>query len=166
MADYSKLLMDGEQMRVVTRPHWKFIIAGVCIAAVTFPVLILLLAWSSSSLGGLSKWVNLVIALVALIILIRWTAKPILEWAFTRYYFTTRRVMTRSGIISRKAADIPLDMVSNVYYDQGVLDRFLKCGVVRLDSSGGDGFTLNNVPHVEELTRTLHELVDEAKDEN
>jgi len=151
-------LMDGEQVALSTRPHWKFILAGCCIAAVTVPLWLLAVVKTNVWFGSWSRWPNLVVGVIAVVVLIRYTARPVVQWAFTRYTVTTMRVMSRSGVFTRHAADIPLDHVSNVNYNQSFTDRLMRCGSITLDSSGGDGFELDNVPDVEDITRLIQQL--------
>ena len=157
------LLMGSETLVLVTRPHWRFIIAGSVVAVVTIICWVLWVqlwgSWLGSS-ASIAQWIG---SLIALIVLLRYTARPIFQWLFTRYYFTSKRVMVRSGVISRHASDIPVNKISNIEYRQSVLDRLLRAGTLEIDSSGGDGFPIDNVPNVERITRMLHELVDAAE---
>lgn len=152
------ILMDGETIELKTRPHWRFIIAGLCVAAVCIPLWLMLSNKFYEWFGDNAKYPNIIVGIVALFILARWTLKPLLQWASTVYVVTNHRVMTRWGILSRHASDIPLDHISNVNYNQSLFDRILKCGSVVLDSTGGDGFTLDNVPHVEPIVKTIQQL--------
>lgn len=157
---YSKLLMPGEEMSFVLRPHWRFIIAGLGIGTV---VIVAWWLWADvwqKWLGVNSAIPKYIGAFVAIVILLRYTIRPIVQWLFTKYYFTTYRVMTRKGVVTRKAADIPLDKISNVYYEQQFWDRMLRCGSLIIDSSGGDGFTIDDVPNVERVTRDMHVLIE------
>ena len=160
MSEYSKILMPGEILSFSLRPHWRFIVAGVVVGVVTIVVWWIWVGFWSDWLGTNATIPQVIGSLIALVIILRYTIRPVLQWLVTRYIFTNRRVMTRYGIITRHAADIPLDKVSNVYYEQGILDRILRCGSLVIDSSGGDGFNIDNVPGVEAVTRDLHILVE------
>lgn len=163
MANVDKLLMAGETIKFRTRPHWRFILAGCVIAALVIPVWVWLYLQLKDVAGDWATIPNIVLALIVIAVLLRYSVKPVLAWLTTTYVFSDRRVMSRSGVLHRRAADIPLDKVSNIYYDQTLFDRALHCGTLKLDSSGGDGFELKNVPNVERITTTLHELVELAQ---
>lgn len=157
---YRDFLMPGEEMCFVLRPHWRFIVVGVVIGAAIIAGWI---AWSY--VWGQWLGVNAAIprtlgSLIALVLLIIFTGRPILEWLVTRYYFTTNRVSTKEGLIAKRRGDVPLDEMANIYYDQGVLDRVLRCGTIKIDSSGGQGFAIENVPNVERVTRDIHILME------
>ena len=143
------ILMDGETVELVTRPHWRFIIAGVVVAVVTLLMWWRLSSLTSEVLGGAAPFLNLIFGLIAMIVFLRYTARPIIQWAVTKYTVTSYRVMSRSGIVTRRANDIPLDHVSNVNYSQSLFDRILSCGTLSLDSSGGEGVELEDVANVE-----------------
>lgn len=157
---YKNFLMPGEEMCFVLRPHWRFIVVGVVIGAV------IIAGWVAWSYVW-EKWLGVNAAVprdigtvIALVLLIIFTARPVLEWLVTRYYFTTNRVSTKEGLIAKRRGDVPLDEMANIYYEQGVLDRLLRCGTIQIDSSGGRGFAIDNVPDVERVTRDIHILME------
>lgn len=152
---YEKILMPNEELTFTLRPHWRFIAVGV-VAGVA--LLIALFLWKDlwdMLLGDNSKIAIYIGLIVIAFFFLKWTARPIVQWIFTRYYFTTNRVMVRSGVFVRKTADIPLDKVSNIYTDAGPIDRMLGCGTLIIESSGGKGFTINDVPQVEQVKKDI-----------
>lgn len=157
---YKNFLMPGEEMCFVLRPHWRFIIVGLVIGA---GVIAGWIGWSyvwERWLGVNATIPRNIGTLIALVLLLIFTARPILEWLVTRYYFTTNRVSTKEGLLSKRRGDVPLDEMANIYYEQGVLDRLLRCGTIQIDSSGGRGFAIDNVPDVERVTRDIHILME------
>ena len=132
MADLNKILMSQEKVTLITRPHWRFIVAGCAIAALLIPAWIWLAVTLSNIMDTWGRIPNIILALVAIFILVRYTIRPILRWLTTRYIFTDHRVMSRSGVLARHGADIPLDKVSNIYYEQRPTDRILRCGSLAL----------------------------------
>ena len=79
------------------------------------------------------------------------------------YTVTNRRLITRQGLIARKGHDIPLMRISDVAYDQGLLDRVLGCGTLVIsDASTHGSVRLHDIPHVEVVQRRLTELLDHS----
>jgi membrane protein YdbS with pleckstrin-like domain len=105
-------------------------------------------------------------ALVVLAIL--WfVGRPVLSWLAASYTITTRRLITRHGILTRKGHDIPLSRISDVEYEMGLIDRMLGCGTLMISDASTDGeVTLPDIPHVEQVQRRLNDLLHSADAEN
>jgi membrane protein YdbS with pleckstrin-like domain len=86
--------------------------------------------------------------------------RPFLTWLTATYTITTKRLITREGLIARRGHDIPLMRISDVAYDQGILDRMLGCGTLVIsDASTHGSVRLHDIPRVEEVQRQLTELL-------
>ena len=57
--------------------------------------------------------------ILAVGVLVVWSVKPFLEWLTATYTITTKRLITREGLIARRGHDIPLLRISDVAYDRG-----------------------------------------------
>jgi uncharacterized membrane protein YdbT with pleckstrin-like domain len=156
----AKLLNDGEHVVVSTRTHPK---------ALVIPVLALLLVLAGagfvSSLDvGASGGILFIVTWALAALLIGWfSARPLLNWLTTTYTFTNRRFMKRSGILSRVGRTIPLNRISGVDFEQGVVDRVFRCGtLVVTDASANGRVELTDVPRVERVqllvAEELHRL--------
>jgi uncharacterized membrane protein YdbT with pleckstrin-like domain len=86
--------------------------------------------------------------------------RPFLDWLTATYTITSKRLITREGLLSRKGHDIPLMRISDVAFDQGIIDRMLGCGtLVVSDASTHGSVRLHDIPHVETVQRTLSDLL-------
>jgi uncharacterized membrane protein YdbT with pleckstrin-like domain len=82
--------------------------------------------------------------------------RPALAWATTTYTFTNRRFMKRSGFIAKEGRTIPLNRISGVDFEIGIIDRLFGCGtLVVTDASEHGNVLLDDVPRVEEVQRTI-----------
>ena len=154
MAISQKLLTEGESVVVDTRTHPKALIGPGVVLVVTLAVAIYL-----DGLVG-NHVVSLLIWLVALVVGVWWVLRPFLEWLTSTYTITTKRLITREGVVSRKGHDIPLMRISDVAYDQGLLDRVLGCGTLVIsDASTHGSVQLHDIPHVEQVQRQLTDLL-------
>ena len=87
--------------------------------------------------------------------------RPLLAWLTTQYVFTNRRIITRTGILSRSGKDMPLSKLNDVSLRvHGVrADPQLRHpdGVVgRRDGA----LVIRNVPRVEEIQREIYRLAE------
>ena len=78
--------------------------------------------------------------------------RPFLRWLTTTYTVTDRRLITRTGMLSRRGHDIPLPRISDVAYEHGLVDRMLGCGTLVIsDASERGRVRLPDIPHVEQV---------------
>ena len=110
-------------------------------------------------------WLRLVVVVLAVLAVLVWAFVPFLRWSTSRYTITNRRLITRSGIITRTGRDIPLYRINDVAYEKGLLDRILGCGTLVIsDATEKAGVVLHDVPRVEKVQVQLHELLFNADD--
>ena len=158
-----KELTEGEDVVLELRTHvkalfWPIMLLVVLVAAVAV----------TAALGAPAVAVE-VVAVVAfllacLVVLPRWA-----RWLTTRYVVTTKRVLVRSGIVTRVGRDIPLYRINDLGSEQGPLDRLFGCGTITVsDASDKPGLVLRDVPNVDAAQVRLHELLfahDDGSDE-
>ena len=145
----ARLLNEGERVVVSTRTHAKALVGP-------FLVLVVLLAvgFLAGRVGDgdgarvlhLGVW-----ALVALGVL--WfVVRPLVAWLTTTYTFTNRRFIKRSGLIAKEGRTIPLNRISGVDFEIGVLDRVFGCGTLIVSDASTDGSVLlHDIPRVEQV---------------
>lgn len=158
----SRLLNDGEHVVVHTRTHAK---------AMLVPALLLILIAFGTGLlysllpdqGSARVLVQAVFWGIAALLILLWVVKPFVRWLTTTYTFTNRRFISRSGFVSKQGRTIPLNRISGVDYDIGVVDRVFGCGtLVVTDASEAGRVLLHDIPHVErvqlQVSEELHRL--------
>ena len=158
MAINPRLLNEGERVVVSTRTHVKVLLG---------PLLVLLVvAFAASYLaalvgrqvdeGSLRTAALVTVAVVAAAALVAWVLMPFLRWFFTTYTFTDRRFIQRSGIVAKVGRTIPLNRISGVDFEMGVVDRLFRCGtLVVSDASELGRVPLRDVPRVEEVQKQV-----------
>lgn len=156
----AKLLAPGEVIKFETRPHWRALFVPGLIFLATVIGLVVLLSWVASTLPGW-EWLRWVFVVAGVIIIILWAVVPFLRWVTTDYVFTDRRIIVRSGIISRQGKDIPLSKVNNVSFEVPPMGRVLNYGALLIQSAGeNDGLTVKDVPDVEQIQRSIYEYIE------
>jgi uncharacterized membrane protein YdbT with pleckstrin-like domain len=154
-----KLLTDGESVVVDTRTHPKAIIMPALVLVVTLAVAIYLDRKIGNGIASLVVWV------LALLVIAWWSVRPFLDWLTATYTVTNRRLITREGLVARRGHDIPLMRISDVAFDQGILDRMLGCGTLVIsDASTHGSVRLHDIPQVESVQRTLLDLLGNLHD--
>ena len=158
MAFPSKLLNEGEHVVVSTRTHVKALIIpglGVLVALALAIFLDRLVDDSVASARGRgcssSPWC------------VWFLVGPFLRWLTTTYTFTNRRFIKRSGFIAKEGRTIPLNRISGVDFEIGVIDRIFGCGTLVVSDASTDGSVqLHDIPDVEkvqlQVSDELHRL--------
>jgi uncharacterized membrane protein YdbT with pleckstrin-like domain len=154
----SRLLNDGETVVLHTRTHVKALLGPLL-------VLILLLVVGEAGHLWLPRVTSLVLWAVVAVLALWYVVRPLLVWASATYTVTTRRLITRSGVLTRRGHDIPLSRISDVAYERDLVDRLLGCGTLIVSDASTNGrVVLHDIPHVEDAQRRVNALLDDAHD--
>jgi uncharacterized membrane protein YdbT with pleckstrin-like domain len=155
-----KLLVDDEEVVVHLHPHWTTLFwpvvrslavvgAGSYLAALVPP----------GPHQGVLRLTLLAVALGALAVLV---AGPLLRWRTTHHVLTTRRLLSREGVRSRRGRDVALSRVTDVSFRQTLRQRLTRSGTLTVESVGdGGALVLERVPDVEGTAALLHHLIEE-----
>ncbi|WP_297084702.1 PH domain-containing protein [uncultured Demequina sp.] len=156
------LLAADEELLLHRHEHWKVLIGAslwfiVIVVAATFG-----LVWSSG-LEGLGGTIATGAVVVAAIALLSWlTITPVIRWATTHFVITDRRILFRTGIITRTGIDIPVRRIASVQFRHGLIDRIFRTGTLIVESASDDPLEFTNIPEVEKVHQMIyHELYDE-----
>ena len=93
---HTQKLTDGETVIVDTRTHWKAILWPAIVLIVTLAA-----ATYLTTLVG-NKYARWLVWIIAVGVLVVWSVKPFLEWLTATYTITTKRLITREGLIARR----------------------------------------------------------------
>lgn len=155
-------LVQGERLVLRFHPHWKTVLRPLLILAATVAALLIVLIVAPSGSDAIS--IRLGVSALALLIIVIFTAVPLLRWRTTSYELTSRRLRLRAGIVSRRGRDFPLMRISDVSFAQGLLDRVLGCGRLVVESPGEHGqLVLTEIPRVQHVQSTLFQLVEDEQ---
>ena len=153
-----RLLNEGEEISLDLRPHWWFfanhIFTGVPLIVVLF------LVQSIHGHDSLRSWLMALWGVLALI-WAAWLGLQYLKWNFTHFVVTTDRVLFRTGVLSKKGVEIPLERVSNINFKQSIWERTIGAGDLNIESAGRDGqSTFNDVRHPEAVQQELYKQME------
>lgn len=148
MAISPKLLNEGEHIVLSTRTHVKALILPAVVLIVIAGIAGYLSSLPSGDQAGTWRWVIWVLTIG---ILLWFVVKPFLDWLLTTYTFTNRRLITRTGILTRRGHDIPMNRISDISYEKGLVDRIFGCGTLIVSDASEQGLVpLKDIPHVEQ----------------
>ncbi|GAA2875494.1 PH domain-containing protein [Pseudonocardia halophobica] len=161
MAYPDELLVEGERVVLHTRPHWKMLVLPVLVFLVVVGAASFLAALVSAQSWALVAWVAL--AVVAAVLVGRFTVLPFVRWRTTHFVVTTRRVLVREGVLSRSGMDIPMSRINTVQFRHTVAERMLGCGTLVIESASDEPLEFTDVPAVEKVHSLLYqEVADDA----
>lgn len=152
-------LADDEQVVMDLHPHAKRLFWPLA----RVPVIAGLSAYGATAIpaGDWQRPARWAIAAVAVVLLVGWSLRPWLGWQATRIVLTTRRLVVRTGVVTRRGRDVPLARINDVSFTRSVTDRVFGCGTLVVESAGERGqLVLDDVPHVERLQLALHARMD------
>ena len=95
-----RLLNEGEHIVLSTRTHVKALILPALVLIIVAGLAGYLSSLPSGDQAGTWRWE---IWVVVALILAWFVVKPFLDWLLTTYTFTNRRLITRTGILTRRA---------------------------------------------------------------
>jgi membrane protein YdbS with pleckstrin-like domain len=153
------LLTEDEQVVLQTHPHWKMLIFPVLVFLIVVGAGAYLAALAANVSWHLVAWGALVV--VGVILIIWRTIAPWLRWRTTHFIVTTRRVMTREGVLNRVGEDIPLSRINSVRFEHGLVDRMWGVGTLVIESASDEPLEFHDIPRIERVHSLLYQEVNE-----
>ena len=133
-------LLPGEEIIVEAKTHWALFIA---------PGLLFLFSLALGKIGPLF-----------FMIAIFWAIFRALVFITTELALTNKRVIAKSGIISRNVIDVSLSKVEGVTYNQGIIGRIFGFGSISVRGTGVGQVPIKFIAQPEhfkhEVGRILH----------
>lgn len=149
-------LTQGEYVIASLRTHIKAIWKALLILVLTVVLFIV----GAIFLHDKGSWVVPVLGIVAILVILIFVLRPVMNWYSTHFVITNKRIITRQGIITSSGRDIPLFRVNDVSSEQGILDRMLGCGtLVVSDASQQAGLRFSDIPGVRRIQVEMTELL-------
>jgi uncharacterized membrane protein YdbT with pleckstrin-like domain len=155
------LLNEGETIVVSTRTHPKALLLPILALVVLLAIGTFVQTRIDEQIVSLVVWVVVAVGVVWFVL------RPFLIWMTATYAITTRRLITRHGVITRRGHDIPLSRISDVAYEKDLIDRLLGCGTLVISDASTHGqVALPDIPKVEKVQRELSDLLHDLHTEN
>lgn len=129
------LVQEGETLALDLRPHWWYFSRNILTGIPLAIILILVLSHLNSTW---QKYIGVIIGVVTVAWAL-WLGLKYLQWRMTYFVVTSRRVIYRSGVISKRGVEIPLERINNINFHQRLIDRIIGAGDLDIESAGKDG---------------------------
>ena len=130
------LIQEGETVALDLRPHWWYFSRNI-LTGIPLAIILILVLQQRRRTGSRSTGDSLV-GLVAVAWAV-WLGLKYLKWRMTYFVVTSRRVIYRSGVISKRGVEIPLERINNINFHQRLIDRIIGAGDLDIESAGKDG---------------------------
>ncbi len=155
MAYPDRLLNDNETVSVDLHPHWWFLAGPIVVmtTAIAAAVITLIVTEPDSTTRTVAAWASI----VAMAISALWLISRYGRWLTTHFVITNRRVIFRTGLLTKRGIEIPIDRVNTVHFHQGVLERLVGTGDLLIESGGETGqqrFT--DIRQPDRVQRVIH----------
>lgn len=161
MAYPDDVLVPGEEIVLHRHPHPKMLVVPVLVLLVTVGAASFLAALVGAQ--PWARWAWLALGVVTLVVVGRFTLLPVLRWRTTHFVLTSRRVLVREGVFSRRGMDIPMSRINSVMFRHTLLERIFGCGTLVIESASDEPLEFDDVPDVERVHALLYqEVADES----
>src|SRR5437763_13319173 len=129
------LVQEGETLVLDLRPHWWYFSRNILTG---IPLAIILIVVLSADADWIQKYGGILVGAVAIAWAV-WLVLKYFQWRMTYFVVTSRRVIYRTGVISKHGVEIPLERINNINFHQRVIDRIIGAGDLDIESAGKDG---------------------------
>ncbi|WP_407157056.1 PH domain-containing protein [Bradyrhizobium sp. STM 3557] len=136
-----EILQPGEKVLYSTNAHWVFYLPAIAAWLVAAGLLVLSRLTTADSLVLLCLAAAAVVAIAALY----WTVKAWFHRLTTETDVTNRRVVHKTGFITRKTFEMALDKIESVDVDQSISGRILDYGDVTILGVGEGRQTIQTI---------------------
>jgi uncharacterized membrane protein YdbT with pleckstrin-like domain len=145
-----KLLSPDEEIISEFRPHWSQILRE---AALTLLVVALIILVAIQDFDW-EVWV-IVALVVAWFVLV---LAGFIRWWTTQHVITNERVIHRTGLISKKGKEIPLEVINDVAFNQRAWERVFGTGDLLIESAGTHGQShYSDIPGPERVQSLIYQ---------
>jgi uncharacterized membrane protein YdbT with pleckstrin-like domain len=136
-----EILQPGEKVLYSTNAHWVFYLPAIIAWLVAAVLVVLSRLTTADSLVLLCLAAAAVVAIAALY----WTVKAWFHRLTTETDVTNRRVVHKTGFITRKTFEMALDKIESVDVDQSISGRILDYGNVTILGVGEGKQTIQTI---------------------
>ena len=153
------LLAGDEKVVFTAHSHWKNIAGAVLVTIATVAAAVFTLIELLPDPQD-EAWQRWTVAIVATLVVLVFGLWPFLGWISSTDTLTTRRLISRRGVLSREGKDLPIDRVHSVSYRRSLLDRMLGCGTLVVQTAGENSdVELYDVAHIERRILQIQEII-------
>lgn len=129
----AKFLNPGEEVALDLRPHWWFFARQMSAAIAALALLVITVVIDDTP--SVIEFAALALFVAALV----WLGLRLIAWQGVNMVVTNERLIFRTGVVSKKGIEIPLDRINTVFFNQSVFERLIGSGDLSVESAGEGG---------------------------
>lgn len=150
-------LTPGEQILHKTGLHWIVLFGPVLLAVLlALPGLILLLG-SVLNMKDKDAGATAIMGLVLLVAAGLFVLLGYLLWKATEMAVTNKRVIIKTGLLTRRTFELLLSKVESIGVEEGLMGRWLGYGLVVVKGTGGTPERFKNIALPQEFRRQVQQ---------
>lgn len=150
-------LIEGEEVIKRMRPHWVVLVPIVAVFIFFTGIYLFALSWILSLPQTIFKdiffWTVTIIYVFTTLLL---TLKRLIWWLTTKYLFTTKRIVTRTGLFVVKGESIALNKVQSIQFEKTLLERFVGSGSLIIESASENEIRIIFVTQAEQIQQRIY----------
>ncbi len=153
-------LHRDESIVLDLHPHWVMMAKAVValVAATALGIFLWVRLDGDGTWETVVAWIGILLIVASLL----WFAQRWLTWYSTNFVVTTDRCIYRSGVISKKGIEIPLERINTVFFEQGLMDRLVRAGTLVIESAGEQGRqTFSDVKNPINVQKVLYQEMED-----
>jgi uncharacterized membrane protein YdbT with pleckstrin-like domain len=149
-------LIPGEQVLYKTGLHWV-VAAGAMVCGAIFGLfgLLILIGGAAASSGGMAGMGIFLLVFGGLVAFLGHLQRKATEMAVTN-----RRIVIKTGLVSRKTFEMLTSKVESIGVEEGLFGRMLGYGTVVVRGTGGTPEPFRNVAHPLEFRRQVQQQIE------
>ena len=156
MAFPKRLLSEGEELVIDSRPHWIALFWPAAETLVFAAAVVAILVYVPDSWPAWVRWAAVVAGLVAFV---AWPLPALIRWATSHFVVTTDRLVHRSGWFAKRSMEVPLENINDVRFGQTVFERMIGAGDLIVESAGEHGQEVfSDIRKPEAVQKTIYEM--------
>jgi uncharacterized membrane protein YdbT with pleckstrin-like domain len=167
MGYVEKNLASGETLLYKTQHHWVVLLGPIFIAVLLLGLAVALLVGSSGNRTDSGHWTTAAEAATiagALLVLaaIGTFVYGIAKRNATEMAVTNRRVLIKTGLMSRRTLDLMLARVESIAVEETAFGRILGYGSLVVRGTGGTPEPFEKIAHPQEFRRAVQQQIGTA----
>ncbi|HKQ18625.1 MAG TPA: PH domain-containing protein [Candidatus Eisenbacteria bacterium] len=150
-------LVPGESVAYRARLHWVVVAPALLLGSALdlIGICLVVFAFVGRSPGGEASIPMIVGGAILMLVGSVWVASGIIQWKATEITVTTRRVLIKTGIVSRRTKEVLLSKVESISIDESLLARTLGFGSLTVHGTGGTPETFDRIAHPHAFRRQV-----------
>jgi len=127
----------GEEELWAGRTHFKILFkpAFIQLVLIALHVLVAIYVPANTNWPWWDSWGQLTLQSILIVLSLWYVVIPLLRWRNSTFELTNKRVVKHWGILYKQSLEIPLERITSIAVDRGILDRIFGCGTLNFQDA-------------------------------